>query len=204
MRPSDAARLGVECFRPLLVSVFGVLGGRNSADMSFEQFQRAIVSPALKNVAAHWNAARRDRLVPAWSDIRPAAIAPQLPIVWSYRFDWETGTFVGRLAGEKITRLIGKGFHGLPLSETCPKEEYPLLLERKRRVVAEPCLARQQGVVYRQADRVGTGERIVLPLSDSRERADGVLGATEYKITRRSLTREINPANDAWEWFSLD
>ena len=171
--------------------------------MSFDQFQRAIVSPALKNVAAHWNAARGGRLMPAWSDIKPAAIAQQLPIVWSYRYDPATATFVGRLAGEKITRLIGKGFHGLPMSEAYPGEEYPYVLERKRRVVEEPCLARQQGVVHRQVDRVGVGERIVLPLSDTGDRADGILGATEYKITRRSLVREASGVIDTWEWFPL-
>jgi hypothetical protein len=58
-------------------------------------------------------------------------------------------------------------------------------------------------VVHRQVDRVGVGERIVLPLSDTGDRADGILGATEYKITRRSLNRETNPGNDAWEWFPL-
>ena len=172
--------------------------------MSFEQFQRAITSPALKNVAAHWNAARAGRLMPAWTDIKPAAISSQLPIVWSYRFDWETGMFTGRLAGEKITRLIGRAFHGLPMSEAVPSEDYPALLERKRRVVEEPCLARQQGIVHRQTDRVAKGERIVLPLSDTGTRADGILGATEYTITRRSLIREASGVIDAWEWYSLE
>jgi hypothetical protein len=171
--------------------------------MSFEQFQRAIVSPALKNVAAHWNAARGPRFMPAWSDIKPAAIAPQLPIVWSYRYDWNHDAFIGRLAGEKIARLIAKSFHGLPMQEAYPAEEYPVVFERTRRVVREPCLARHQGIVHRQTDRIGTGERIVLPLSDNGEQADGILGATEYKITRRSLMRDTSAANDMWQWFPL-
>src|SRR5690349_19775003 len=86
----------LECFILPVVSHSGVFGGKkkNSADMSFEQFQRAIVSPALKNVAAHWNAVRGPRFMPAWPDIKPAAIAPQLPIVWSYRYDWNHDAFI--------------------------------------------------------------------------------------------------------------
>jgi hypothetical protein len=172
--------------------------------MSFEQFHHAIVSPALKNVAAHWNDARGPRPMPAWADIKPAAIAAQLPIVWCYRYDLTTDTFVGRLAGEQISRVLGKAFHGLPMSEAYPADEYQVLFERKRKVVRGPCLARSQGLVFRHLDRVGIGERIVLPLSDAGERADSVLGATEYKMARRPLSPETIAAGDSWEWFGLD
>jgi hypothetical protein len=171
--------------------------------MSFAQFQQALISPALKNVAAHWNDVRAARPMPAWSDIKPSAIAAQLPIVWCYRYDWETDTFVGRLAGEQISRLLGRAFHGLPMSEAYPAEEYRFLFERQRKVIRDPCLARSHGLVFRHLDRVGRGERIVLPLSDAGDRADCILGATEYQMVQRPLSQETIEAGDTWEWFPL-
>ena len=55
--------------------------------MSFLDFERSISSAALKAVARHWNDARRDRLMPDWTNIRPSAIAGQLSIIWSYKYD---------------------------------------------------------------------------------------------------------------------
>src|SRR6185437_2924002 len=62
--------------------------------MSFETFLRAIASPALRDVALHWDAARGGyKQMPARQDIDPTAIAPHLPIVWLWRYDRETDTY---------------------------------------------------------------------------------------------------------------
>ena len=76
--------------------------------MAFESFLSSINSTPLKAVALHWNAARGDRLMPSWGELRPAAMARQLPLIWSYRFDRSTGEFTGRLAGNRITEVSSR------------------------------------------------------------------------------------------------
>src|SRR5262249_51537086 len=127
--------------------------------MSFADFEQAITSPALKHVARHWNDARGARRMPAWSDIKPSAIAAQLPIVWSYRYDAQANDFIGRLSGEKIVQIFGKNLHGLAMRDIYPPHDYPRLFARIRRVMAEPMLYRGQGVIFAHIDRHGIGER---------------------------------------------
>jgi hypothetical protein len=170
--------------------------------MSFEAFERAIVSDELKSVARHWNEARGTHKMPAWVDIKPNAIAAQLPIVWAYKYDPATDSFTGRLAGERITAIFGKSIRGLPMTDAYPGSEYPALFARTKRVVVEPAFMRGHGIVFRHLNRTGTGERIVLPLADNGEQGDGVIGATEYSLTAEP-TREELAAGEILEWFAL-
>jgi hypothetical protein len=140
----------------------------------------AIKSPELKAVARHWSDARGARRMPAWTDIRPAAIAGQLPFVWAYTYDAASDSFTGRLAGDRIEAIFGKSFRQTPLAEIFPAGEYADVLARARRVVAEPAIFRGEGLIFRQLNRHGTGERIMLPLAADGIHGDGILGCTEY------------------------
>lgn len=171
--------------------------------MSFDAFERAIVSPALTVVARHWNEARGSRKLPGWSSIKPSAIAAQLSIIWSYKYDRLTDTFTGRLAGERISAVFGKSLRGLPMTEAYPKDEYPTLFARSKRVVLEPCFMRGHGVVFRHLQKFGTGERIVLPLAEDGVTGDGIFGATDYHIDS-APTHETIEAGEVLEWFAVD
>jgi hypothetical protein len=171
--------------------------------MGFEAFERAIVSPALKAVARHWNEVRGAQRMPAWADIKPGAIALHLPIVWSYRYDRQTDTFTGRLAGERITAVFGKSLRGLPMTEAYPENAYPGLFARHKRTILEPACMRAHGLVFGHLNRFGVGERIVMPLADDHEQGDGVFGATEYGV-KAEPTPEVIAAGEAVEWFTLD
>ena len=149
--------------------------------MSFAEFQASIVSSNLSQVALVWKKACQGRPMPAWSDISPAMLKPQLPIVWSYIYDADRDDFVGRLAGIAISNMSGGRFKGLWLSELRPPDMYPRSLARARRVVKEPALYRGEGLVYKTADNFGYGERIALPLSTDGHTPDGIFGATEYR-----------------------
>ena len=170
--------------------------------MSFEAFELAIVSPALKTVARHWNETRGARVLPGWSDIRPGAIAPQLSIVWSYRYERETDSFIGRLAGERIEAIFGKSMRGLPMKQAYPEDEFPELFARSKRVLQEPSLMRGHGVVFRHLHRYGTGERIIMPLGEDGVTGDGIFGATEYNVAAEA-TRRIHSAGETIEWYAL-
>jgi hypothetical protein len=169
--------------------------------MSFAAFEATIVSPALKAIARHWNEARGARRMPGWSNLKPSAMAPHLPIVWACTYDRVTDTFTGRLGGERITSLFGKTFRGLQMAEDY---QYPAFFARAKRIVTEPAFMRGHGLVYRHLDRYGTGERIMMPLADDGEHGDGVFGATEYNMSSATPTQESIQAGEAVSWFRLD
>jgi hypothetical protein len=167
--------------------------------MSFAAFLSTISSPSLKAVAHHWHDVRAGRRMPSWSDLCPSRIAAQLPIVWSYKYDAPTDSFIGRLAGDRISQIFGKNFRGLPLSELHSPEAFPDVFARCKRIVMEPALYHANGRVFRHLDRAGQGERIMLPLSSDDVLGDGILGATEYNYARSGLGLEGSTADgDAW------
>lgn len=168
--------------------------------MSFVEFERAIVSPALKRVANHWNAARGFRRMPSWKAIQPKAIAAQLPLIWSYDYNRATGTFTGRLSGDQIDRIFGRNFRGVPMIDLYPAANFQRSFERTKRAVCEPALYRGEGMVFRHLDRYGQGERIMLPLARDGQTGDGILGATKYQTMIGAPTGHHAEVES---WFSL-
>jgi hypothetical protein len=168
--------------------------------MSFGDFFSRIASSELQNVARHWNKVRGARAMPGWRDIQPSQIAAQLPLIWVYRYDRNTDLFTGRLAGDQIEQIFGKSFRGTPMKDIYPAGEYPWLFARAKRVVCEPSLFLGSGMVFRHVERIGKGERIMLPLADDGADGDGVLGATVYE-PRRSAPAEDAPEIE--QWFAI-
>jgi len=88
------------------------------------------------------------------------------------------------------------------LQDFHPPEAGPWVTAMLLRVVSEPALHLSSGRVFKQMDRVGTGQRIILPLAADGKTGDGVLGATEYH-SRISAEQPIQVATDVEEWFPL-
>jgi hypothetical protein len=168
--------------------------------MSFQAFEQDIASPALKIVAQHWNGMRGSQRMPGWGDIRPSAIAAQLSIIWSFKYDRTTDSFTGRLAGDRIEQIFGKKFRGSPMCELYSDADFPRLFARSKRVVCEPALYRGEGVVFKHVDRYGYGERIMMPLADDGILGDGLFGATDYQATTGSPGLE-DSEDDIWFAF---
>ena len=172
--------------------------------MQYEAFRAAIVSPALQAVADHWNAARGARLMPSWPQLQPSQIAAQLPIVWVYKYDRDTREFVGRLAGDRITRHCGKNFRGIRLEELHPPELLPRAYAHMNRLVEEPALYHCAGPLFRQRERIGVGERIILPLAGDGVHPDGVLGASDYEYALPNPAyAPVEIMGEGIRWFSL-
>ncbi|MGA7673567.1 MAG: PAS domain-containing protein [Rhizomicrobium sp.] len=168
--------------------------------MSFQVFEQAIVSPALKHVAEHWNHARGSRAMPSWADIRPSQITAELPLLWSYKYDRAADALIGRLAGDQVEKVFGKTFRGSPMSELYPEDEFPQMFARFKRVVCEPALYRTEGMVFKFVDHYGHGERIAMPLAGDGIIGDGILGATQYQSVGGKPAVGL-PETEAW--FSL-
>ena len=169
----------------------------------FDAFIDAIASPALRKVALHWNEARGTRRMPAWRDIDPAAIAPQLPMVWSYKHDSKTDEFIGRLAGDRIEQVFGRSLRGARLSELHSAEAYAWVSRLCKRVITEPALYKYAGPIFIQLNHYGSGERIILPLSSDNVTSDGILGATEYPFAVSRSVALVRPSQGVERWLSL-
>ncbi|MDR3526077.1 MAG: PAS domain-containing protein [Rhizomicrobium sp.] len=165
--------------------------------MSFYAFEETITSPELREVARHWNNVRGSRAMPGWSDIRPAQITAQLPIVWSYKYDRAADAFTGRLAGDQIEQIFGRNFRGSPMTEIYPKGEFPKMFAQCRRVAYQPALYKCEGMVFCHLNRYGQGERIILPLADDGILGDGILGATKYQSLGSTRTADP-PYTESW------
>lgn len=165
--------------------------------MHFEMFLGDITTPDLKAVALHWQKACGTRAMPGWHDIKPSCISGQLSMTWVYKYDWDSDTFTGRLAGDRIEQIFGKSFRGRAMKEIYPPADYTRLFERAKRVVCEPAIFRGAGMVFRHVDRIGLGERIMLPLSDNGLRGDGLLGVTAYEAAR-ALPADTRPEEEYW------
>ncbi len=168
--------------------------------MSFAEFAQAIKTPALLQVAQHWNEARGSRSMPDWTDIRPSSVASQLSIIWSYRYDRACDALIGRLAGDQIEKVFGMTFRGTPMEILYPHDQYQRAFERFRRVVCEPALYVEEGKVFQAMDHCGFGERIAMPLSNDGVLGDGIIGATLYEVVRFNDARQHG---DDVRWFSL-
>ncbi len=150
-------------------------------NMTFETFCTSITSAALRAVAEHWDAARGDRMMPSWQQLKPSRIAAQLPIVWVYKYNRETQEFTGRLAGDRITRHYGKSFRGIKLEDIHLPDALADVYGVMNRIVEQPALFSSRGTLFRQRDRTGTGERIILPLAGDTVHCDGLIGASDYQ-----------------------
>jgi hypothetical protein len=172
-------------------------------ERAFAEFENAITSPALKQVARHWREICPAGRLPSWSDLRPSAIKAHLPIVWCYGYDASQDDFIGRLAGVDITGVSSKPFKGTRLSELRPDDKYPRSLIRARRVVQEPALYRGHGLVYRTGGTSGFGERIVIPLAAQGPQPPGIFGATEFKSLAEWLLTSSDIQAENEHWISL-
>lgn len=172
--------------------------------MAFHEFLERISSPALRQVAQHWQLARGTRVLPAWSDLRPSAMSAHLPIIWSWRYDPDADTFTGRLAGDAIEAVFGRTIRNAPMREVFPPDRYEAIFRRHKRVIEGPALFRGSGFVFRHLQQMGTGERIIMPLSDRRAGPDGLLGATAYTIVEPLPATRLMSALEHEEWFALD
>jgi hypothetical protein len=148
--------------------------------MQFADFRKAIASPALRAVVAHWDSIRGEGLLPSWDMLRPSEIAPYLSMVWAYKYDRETGAFTGRLASTRIVLALGRGFKGIALEDAHPPEALPRVRQYMTRIVSQPAALRCVGPLFRQRQQVVEGERIVLPLASDGVHCDGILGASDY------------------------
>jgi len=143
---------------------------------------KQIQSDRLLRLLEHWSAVRGQRLMPAWQQIDATEIAPVLSIIWSWKYDRMADSFTGRIAGDEIRTMVGRPITGVPMADYFEGWNYEQIFIRHKRVVTEPAIALERGLVFYRGDYCGLGERLILPLAGDGVRGDGIVGATSYHL----------------------
>lgn len=152
-----------------------------------------IAEPVLRRLADYWLSRRAGRLMPRRVDIDPLDMPWALSQVflvdcfsdagrgadggrWRYRY---------RLAGEEVEKVFrtSSGRHSLRgawLDEILLPEHLVPVMARWRPLPEDGCIIYMQGMVYRVADCLARGGRIMLPLADvPGGPVTGLIGATD-------------------------
>lgn len=130
----------------------------------------------------HFLEARGDRRMPSRQDLDALKLGPVLPIIWISSYEPAAGTFRYRLAGEEVNEVWGRSVAGCLLSDFVLPERFKTTNASFLKVIHDQVALYASGPVYRCNDRIGLGERLVLPLSGDGKTADGLIGATHREI----------------------
>ena len=141
-----------------------------------------VQDPRVAEVLAWWQGARAGQPLPTRDEIEPLAFVRTLPLVWLSQYDPRAETFRFCLAGEEVRANLGVPLRGRSLEAVFPSARLPHIRAVYSRVVATPAAYHRQGRIYSSMGRVGTGERLMLPLTDRQGQAACVLGVTAYVL----------------------
>lgn len=142
----------------------------------------AIKNQRLRTLLEHYLEVRGARRMPSRGDIDALRLGPALPIIWISDYEPAAGTFRYRLAGEEVNEIWGSAVAGRLLSDFAPPERFSATNESFLKILREETALIGSGAIYRCSDRIGLGERLILPLASDGVTADGLIGAT-YRAT---------------------
>jgi len=148
---------------------------------NFQNFGRAVTSPALRAIAEYWDQVRGHRLMPYWNDLSPSFLSPHFDRLWGFNYNPQTGAFIGMLAGKNVKDWLGTNFWGASLKDIHPPHIYSDAHQFLRKVVTMPAAGRCSGRLFVVGDKAITGERIALPMAANGIFPAGVLGASHYQ-----------------------
>lgn len=192
----DARAIAQMLQRAIAFSEAGQRGG-------FDQFLGNIRSPALRAVAEQWQAARGNRQIPDWDDLKLENLSGQLGRIWAFDYDPKAGSFTGRLAGSNIMLGFGKNFLGTPLRALHPDHVFEVAHANFLQIVTGPACCLWSGKLFRTGEKVVEGERLILPMGTDGKTV-GLLGASDYQnYPLASTPQQAELLHDAVDWLRL-
>jgi len=168
---------------------------------NFEAFLSRIGSPALIAVAQRWHEARGNKRMPCWDDIPFSVLSPHGKLAWAYAFDPKSGAFTGRFTGSRWAKWAGLYFQSRRLEDIHSPANYRNTHRLLTEVVTTPLASRSSGHLFKVDGYVVAGERIILPLAEDGQTADGVLGVSDYTPPPLMGTLELILENP--EWYAI-
>jgi len=173
--------------------------------MAYKDLLAAITDPRLIEFAEAWRAARGKSLVPRWRDLDIGLMKRCLANVWAWEYDPATEIFRGKLAGEEIQSVLGRGFRGALAHHYFKNHAPDVVIEYFRQVVLGGQGAVSSGSVFSFAGSFAEGDRVAFPIATRSSQADTVIGVTFYKFserTKRVIATDARPGKAAF--FSLE
>lgn len=154
----------------------------------------------------YWNGLRECGRLPTLADFDPAEIGLLLPSIWKMRWEDDARDFVYRLAGEEILKMFTTPLRHRPLGAIYAPEISETLRKRYQTICRTPVAFYARGHVYSHLGRYGSGERLVLPLTDSHGRPRIVIGCTVYTTSQwpNPATRPVDQEADLNLFTSLE
>ena len=173
--------------------------------MALSDLVARLKDPRLEEFVACWDAARGTAPVPRWRDIDPTCMKRVLANIWAWQYEAETDTWTGKLAGEEIIFVLGRGFRGAKAHEYFEGRQRDLILARHRRIIQDNVAMVNTGRVFWHAGSFAIGQRVALPVATRSEAADTVLGVTFYRFAL-PVTHEIraDAADEEAEFITLE
>jgi hypothetical protein len=124
--------------------------------------------------------------VPERADFDPMRVVRLLPYFWAIRRSTDTGDYRFTLAGDDISKLLGRRLIGETIDEVFTTQAGSFR-EALDRMLTEPAWVYTRGPLYR-ADRAPIMvERVAFPMA-SEGKLDTVYGATVYEWSSRLAT----------------
>ncbi|WP_420565788.1 PAS domain-containing protein [Thalassobaculum sp.] len=154
----------------------------------------------------YWNGLRTCGGIPGLAAFDPIEIAPLLPCIWKMHWDEEAQDFVYGLAGEEILTAFATPLRHRSLGEIYDHDVSETLRNRYQAICRTPGAFYARGQIYRHLGRYGTGERLVLPLTDGQGRPRIVIGCTVYRTSQwpNPALRPPSPEPDLALFTTLD
>lgn len=140
-------------------------------------------SPEIRDFAAYYLSIRGERRMPGRRDIDPTAIPRLLANLWLWAFDPASGRFTLRLAGETVARRFPSARRGTALEAFIPPAVLDMIRARYTRVVVTPAGVHAIGDTIVEGGSAVFSERLLLPLGDDGNAADGLIGITAFGET---------------------
>ncbi len=154
------------------------------AAATYEMIDRApaIADERLTALLAYWRSRRGARPMPAFSDIDPIDIPALLTYLWVHDYDRATDRFRVRLMGEAVRSIYSSRVVGADVEDLVTSGAYPVVAARYRAALSIPAVGHGVGRIYLHTiGRVGTGERLYLPMADDSGLPCIIFGATVYE-----------------------
>ncbi len=127
-----------------------------------------------------WRAARKGFLVPQKQEIDPVTMPSLLRSTFLFRAKPAEGDITCLLAGEDINRAWGKPIKGCSLRDLMGENDYPIILERWKRMLETPLILYGRKTERFSTTSIWSQERLVMPLTSTDDRPDHVFGVTIY------------------------
>lgn len=150
----------------------------------------------------YWIGLRRGRRMPARADLDPVDVPWALSRIFVGDYDPATKDFIYRVSGEEVAEVFRRfngraSMRGVRLGDGMPAPSVAAIRRRWDPVGERGDILYMAGTVYQAADRLGIGERIVMPLSDDGTTVTGFCGYTICRWHDR-LEWEASPEVDVW------